>query len=98
MDRPRRLFVFYLMPDFTMLSVSSAIEVLRLANTAIGEQIYSWRLVSADGGKVRASCALSFDVDSSISEERRRRLNAPRPFMAVICGGLHINDYIDRPA
>ena len=31
-EKTRRLFVFYLVPDFTMLAFTSAIEVLRLAN------------------------------------------------------------------
>lgn len=95
--RPR-LFVFYLVPDFTMLALTSAIEVLRLANAAVGETAYSWRLVSRDGARVTASCGLGLDVDGSVAAERRRLADAERPFMAVICGGLHIEDHVDKAA
>ncbi|RFC65885.1 GlxA family transcriptional regulator [Mesorhizobium denitrificans] len=97
-DGRSRLFVFYLVPNFTLLALSSAIEVLRLANAVVGEDAYSWRLVSANGDKVTASCDLTLDVDSSIAEERRLLSDAQRPFMAIVCGGLHIEDHVNRAA
>lgn len=96
MATPNRLFVFYLVPDFTMLAFSSAIEVLRLANAASGAEVYSWRMASADGGKVRASCGLTIDVDASASDERRALLDMQRPFMALVCAGGNVEANVDR--
>lgn len=90
-----RLFVFYVVPDFTMLALSSAVEILRLANVALGDRAYSWRLVSRNGGKVTASCGLALEVDSSIDEERRQLGRMQRPSMALVCGGQHSDDLPD---
>lgn len=95
-EKTRRLFVFYMVPDFTMLAFTSAIEVLRLANEALGEEVYSWRLASADGNKVRASCGLTLDVDGSMAEERAALARMERPFMAVVCGGKRVEEHCDR--
>ncbi len=98
LDTPRRLIVFFLAPDFTMLAFSSAIEVLRLANIALGETVYSWRIVSSNGEKVRASCGIALETDSSVEEERRNLCDAQRPYMALVCGGMHIATVADRVA
>ncbi|MER8835722.1 hypothetical protein [Mesorhizobium sp. M0909] len=50
--------VFYLVPDFDILSFGGALEVFRLTNLVLGYQAYSWRLLSADGSDVGASCGL----------------------------------------
>ncbi|MDK1388821.1 hypothetical protein QN224_25800 [Sinorhizobium sp. 8-89] len=64
----QRLFAFYLEPDFTTLAFSSALDALRLANAVVGYEAYSWRVVSSDGAKVRASCGLTLEADSSVAE------------------------------
>ena len=92
-DVPNRLFAFYLVPNFTMLALSSAVEILRLANIALGKNLYAWRLVSADGAKVKASCGLTIEVDNSLAAERRHLSDPQRPFMAVICGGGDIEQH-----
>ena len=97
-DTPRRLIAFYLVPDFTMLAFTSAIEVLRLANMALGEAAYSWRIVSNNGEKVRASCGIALEPDSSVAEERRRLSDAQRPHMILVCGGMQIATFADRVA
>ncbi|MBI1621000.1 GlxA family transcriptional regulator [Aquamicrobium zhengzhouense] len=96
LEKTRRLFVFYLVPDFTMLAFTSAVEVLRLANETLGEDVYEWRLASADGGKVRSSCGLSLDVDGSVAAERAALSSMQRPFMALVCAGHHVEEHTDR--
>lgn len=93
-----RVFAFYLLPDFTLLAFSSAVEALRLANTALGYEAYAWRVVSSDGGKVRASCGVSLDVDHSIAAERQLLNGQQRPSVAVVCGGKQPEHYVDRAA
>jgi len=56
---------FYLVPQFTMLAFSSAVEVLRMANKLSGRTLYSWTLSSSDGLPVNCSNGIAFSVDHS---------------------------------
>lgn len=89
----QRLVVFYLVPDFTLLAFSSAIEALRLANAMLGYEAYAWRLASADGGKVSASCGVSIDTDNSVVSERQSLSRRERPFMAIVCAGQNVEQH-----
>ncbi|MGQ3671543.1 GlxA family transcriptional regulator [Xanthobacter sp. TB0136] len=89
----RRLFVFYLLPEFTLIAFASAIEALRLANAALGFDAYRWRLASVDGAEVQASCGLTIRCDSDIATERKQTGHADRPYMVVVCGGLNVDRY-----
>ena len=53
------VFAFFLVPDFAMLALSSALEALRLATHVFGYKGDDWRLVSGCGEAVGASCSLS---------------------------------------
>lgn len=48
-------FIFLLMPEFTHLAFSCAIEPLRIANLLSGKELYRWSLMSANGETERAS-------------------------------------------
>ncbi|MQU68387.1 GlxA family transcriptional regulator [Sinorhizobium meliloti] len=92
-----RLFAFYLVPDFTMTAVSSAIEALRMTNDILGYDAYAWRLVTATGENVKASCGLTLTVDSSVAAERKHLATRHgQPYMALVCGGKHIHRHADR--
>lgn len=90
------VFGFYLFPDFPMLSLSSAIEALRLANTIIGRQAFGWRLISEDGALVRANCGLSILTDSHLGLERSRLAGVDRPFMAIVCADQNVEDHCNK--
>jgi transcriptional regulator GlxA family with amidase domain len=92
----QRLVVFCLLPEFTLLAFSSAIEALRLANAVLGYDAYTWRLTTSTGEEVRASCGVSVKGDSSIAAERQQVSRQSRPFMAVICGGRNVERYTCR--
>jgi len=62
-------FGFLLINDFTLISMSSAIEPLRMANRLCGEAIYSWKTLSETGAAVNASDGLSVNVDNGIDDE-----------------------------
>ena len=86
-------FGFLLVEDFTLISVSSAIETLRMANREAGTQTYCWRMISASGGSVFASDGLSINADFGIDDEvRSRDLDA-----VVVCGGERIERYCAKP-
>ncbi|MHC5308343.1 GlxA family transcriptional regulator [Bartonella sp. LJL80] len=89
-------FIFYLMPEFTLLAFSSAVEALRLANYIVGYELYRWRTVSLDGDKVKSSCGIALDCTSSLSNEVRLTGYADETFMAVICGGMNIERHYNK--
>jgi transcriptional regulator GlxA family with amidase domain len=97
-DPTRRLFSFYLVPEFTLLAFSSAIEALRLANAAVGFEAYAWRFVSEDGRSVKSSCGLDLATHASLTEERALLGSRSRPAMAVVCGGMNVQRHRSRPA
>ncbi|CDX46999.1 AraC family transcriptional regulator [Mesorhizobium sp. ORS 3359] len=77
---------FYLAPGFELLALSSALEVLRLANRAAGRDVFRWRTVSQTGEAVDASCGISVAADFDLAQERRYQSHPNRPLMAIVCG------------
>jgi AraC family transcriptional regulator, glycine betaine-responsive activator len=63
---PKQRFVFLTLPQYTMIALSSAIDVLRLANRVSKRDLYEWSLVSVDGEPVQASNGLSMSPTLSI--------------------------------
>ncbi|KUM24388.1 AraC family transcriptional regulator [Mesorhizobium loti] len=95
-SQEQKTFVFYLVPEFTLLAFSSAIEVLRLANQVTGHEHYRWRLISADGQPVIASNGVYVSVDSSLATERILLFGLQKPFMSLVCSGRRVQDYTNR--
>ena len=82
-----RDFGFLLVPNFTLLAYSSAIEPLRMANMISNEELYRWHTLSADGEPVASSSGVRIPADRSIDEDT--------PANAVfVCGGIHIQKSI----
>ncbi len=93
----KRSIVFLMVPDFTMIAFASALEPLRAANRMLGYQAYRWRLASIDGLPVPASNGVECTVDGALEEERRRLSGPERPSMAIVCSGLGIEAYQQKP-
>ena len=82
-------FVFLLVPGFSMMSLSSAIEPLRSLNRLAGFDAYQWRLASLDGGAVEASNGISFATvpyAQALDEAD----------YVFVCGGLRILESDER--
>ena len=94
----KRSIVFFLVPDFTLIAFSTAIEPLRLANRMLGYDAYRWRLASADGKPVKASCGVEITVDTSLEDERRKMSGPDRPSMVIVCAGINVERYHNRSA
>lgn len=92
----KRSFVFFLVPDFTMVAFASALDPLRLANRMLGYDAYKWRLASIDGKPVRASNGVVCAVDTSLEEERRKMAGPDRPSMVVVCSGINVETYYNK--
>lgn len=93
----RRSIVFFMVPDFTMIAFATALEPLRAANRMLGYDAYRWRLCSSDGKPVQASNGVECGIDTSLDEERRRLGGPDRPSMVVVCSGLRIESYREKP-
>ena len=53
---------FVLIPRFNMMTLTTLIEVLRIANYLSPEDLYRWRFISFDGPEVKASNGLSINA------------------------------------
>jgi transcriptional regulator GlxA family with amidase domain len=92
----KRSFVFFLVPDFTMIAFATALDPLRSANRMLGYDAYRWRLASIDGRPVKASNGVECAVNTSLEEERRKMAGHDRPSMVIVCSGLNIERFSNR--
>ena len=82
---------FYLVPEFSMLAFSSALDVLRMANQLSGKTLYTWELLSSDGATVAASNGIAIAVHRGAESGARERYDA-----AIVCAGLHVHRVADE--
>lgn len=57
---------FLLLDNFTLISLASAVEPLRMANQLSGRELYRWTTLSVDGNQVWASDGLQITPDCSM--------------------------------
>ena len=81
---PRR-FVFVLMENFTLLSFSSALDALRIANRMSGKTLYEWTFIGENEGVVSCSAGTQFKLDNSLIELHRDDT-------VLLCGGTFIQE------
>ena len=62
-----RRFAFLLLPGFSMMSLSALLEPLRMANKISHQELYRWRLYSADDNPVAANNGIHFQPDQPLS-------------------------------
>ena len=80
---------FALLPHFTMMALTAAIEPLRMANQLSGRELYRWSLISRDGNPVSASDHLTVNVDHSYQCE-------PEFDAVIVCGGVAIKETVTK--
>ena len=86
-------FGFLLLNDFTLISLSSAVEPLRMANRVCRQDHYAWKTISETGEAVSASDGLSINIDCGIESEDA--LNALD--VVIVCGGRRIEKNTSKP-
>lgn len=87
--RPENVVEFLLIPQFSMMSVASAVEPLRSANRLLGYSAYQWTMVSVDGAAVEASNGMV------VAPERKLSATSARPDFLFVCASL-MTDPEDR--
>ncbi len=79
-------FGFLLINHFTLISMSAAIEPLRMANRICGREVYRWRTISETGEAATASDGISINVDAGINDsDALRDVDA-----LIVCGGWNV--------
>ena len=81
---------FLLIPDFSMIAFSSAVETLRLANRVSNEPFYGWRCYSLDGQSVKASNGIVVEVGGGLAD-------LDKAAMVLVCGGVDVQRFAERP-
>lgn len=61
-----RTYAFILVPGFTLLAFSSAVEPLRIANQLSQKPLYRWQILSESGEPVRSSSGIAIVVDGRL--------------------------------
>lgn len=72
---------FVLMPQFTMLAFTAAIEPMRVANQLTGQVLFTWMVFSEDGTPIACSNGLQVVPDGPLPE------TAPAGYV-LVCGGV----------
>ncbi len=91
-DKAKRLpqhFALVLVPEFTMMPVTSAIEPLRIANRLSEKSFYKWTMHSVDGKPVAASNGILTMVDGDLA-------TIPDHATIIVCAGLNVQHHSDK--
>ena len=91
-QRPRELpqhLAFLLVPHFSLIAFTAAVEPLRLANRASGKELYRWHLFSGDGRPVTASNGITLHPEGALEQ-------ATGFGTVILCSGIDGHLYEDR--
>lgn len=86
--RPALHIAFLTLSDYSMIALANALEVLRMANRASGENLYRWTIVTPDGQPARASNGLPLSPTVALAQ-------AESPDIVFVCGGVRVRAACD---
>ena len=66
--KPTRWFGFLILPEFTLLAFSAALDPLRIANQLAQKPLYGWSVLSEDGLAVSSSSGIDIGVHGAVSD------------------------------
>ncbi len=90
-DPPAKAYAFVLVPGFSTLGFSCALDALSLANHhPSGRKFYRWRLMSETGAPVTAYNGVTVQVDSALAELSRDET-------LIVCAGENAGQGATRP-
>ncbi|RMD61627.1 MAG: GlxA family transcriptional regulator [Alphaproteobacteria bacterium] len=88
-ELPQRIGLV-LIPNFSMIAFTGAVETMRLANRTSGRELYQWALFSCDGRPVRSSAGIEVAVAGDLTA-------AESWPTVIVCGGLDVQKFDIRP-
>lgn len=77
---------FLLVPNFSMIAFSAALEPLRVANRVAGDTIFEWVIASPTDEAVTASNGVRVDIEQTITQLNDCHL-------VFICSGINVKEY-----
>lgn len=87
-DRPRRVG-FVLIPGYSLMALSSAMEPLRSVNRLTGQERYIWDVIGLEPGQVEASNGISVLAEHGIAD-------APSADLTIVVASLDLEALNDR--
>jgi len=88
MDKTR--FAFLTLPNYSLIAVTNALEVVRMANRVAGRDIYEWSIASLDGRPVPASSGL--ELTPTIALDKIGKVE-----ILFVCGGIDVREAVSNP-
>jgi transcriptional regulator GlxA family with amidase domain len=82
-------FSFVLLPRFSLLALSSAIEPLRHANNVLGRPHFSWTIFSEDGAEIESSSRIPVRPAGGVAD-------VPLDGTVILVGGADIASFSSR--
>ena len=76
----QQTFGFLLLPQFSMLAFSAAVEPLRAATRLSGQHLYDWKILTTDGRPIHSSSRMQLLPDASLAAGGRL------DFLIVVAG------------
>ena len=90
MTSPRTNVSFVLIPRFNMLTLTTMIEPMRIANYLAPQQLYQWDFRSPEPGRLTASNRLQVDCLPLETPA------GPKPHLVILCGSWGTDHYHNR--
>ena len=88
MDKTR--FGFLTLPNYSLIAVTNALEVLRMANRVARYEIYEWVIASLDSRPVAASCGL--ELTPTVALDKMGKVE-----ILFVCGGIDVRQAVSNP-
>ncbi len=85
---PQRIGLI-LLPNFSMNSIVSVVEPLRLANRASGQDFYAWHIYSVDGAPVAASSGIVLQAEGDLEKANDEPV-------VVVCSGIDVHKFTHK--
>ena len=86
---PTVAYGFLLLPGFSLIAFSTAVEPLRMANRIAHAPLYCWQVFTLDGKPVTASCGITLEANAQIEDMEKTSV-------LFICSGINVRSAITR--
>ena len=85
---PAQHIVFLTLNDYSMIALSNALEVLRMANRVSDRALYRWTIATLDGRPALASNGLPLSPTVALAQ-------VDAPDIVLVCGGIRVREACD---